>query len=493
MGQAPLRRLTRTQIQHTIRDALGVTADVSVLAGDEKVGPFDSNVVAPVSQTNVEQYRVLAETVAEDLQGSFSSLVDCDVAAEDLDCLGELVEERGRLLFRRSLTDEEVELYVQLGQGHGVDFEDGSRIVTQALLQSPHFLYQVELGVSGQADELGRIPLTGPELATRLAFLLWDSGPDGALLDTAEAGGLDTVDGLSDAAESMILDPRARRGIGAFHQQWLGIDHLEQTVKDPEVYPLWSEEMSEAAMDETSRFTYAVVFNDGTLDTLLTSDESYIEGPLFELYGVQEPPNHQAGNPVAVNRSGILGHASFLASHSLPNQSGPVQRGAVVLEDFFCQELPPPPPDVDATPPTPQPGATTRELFAAHTEDPACAGCHVRIDGIGFGLEGYDGIGAFRTMEEGKPVDESGELVGTDVDGEFVGLDELAQRLGESEDVQDCFVRQWFRYTHGRGESEDDSCSVEAMAMGFEQTDGNIRSLILSAVQTESFRYLKGE
>ena len=150
---------------------------------------------------------------------------------------------------------------------------------------------------------------------------------------------------------------------------------------------------------------------------------------------------------------------------------------------------PPPPPDANVEPPMPDPDSTTRELFEQHTADPTCAACHYLIDGIGLGMENYDGIGAFRTTENGKPVDASGELVATDVDGEFNGGVELAHRLAESDDLRRCVSRQWFRFALGRYESDADQCSLDSLYATFEQSDYDVRELLVQLVQTDAFRY----
>jgi len=160
----------------------------------------------------------------------------------------------------------------------------------------------------------------------------------------------------------------------------------------------------------------------------------------------------------------------------------------LVRQNFLCQPLPPVPDDVDNVAPDPSPDATTRERFAEHTADVACSGCHYLIDGLGFGFEHYDPVGAWRTTDSGLPVDASGEIVGTtEIDGEFVGAVELAERLATSSEVRACVAQQWFNFALGRVPSAGDSCSTEALYERFAASGFNVRELVLALVETRAF------
>ena len=488
VAPTPLRRLTRQQYANAIRDVLGVSIDVSELGADEKAGAFDSNATAAVSSNTVELYRTLAESVAPRALQDNPSIFACEAQAES--CWGEFLDQTGRRLFRRPLTDDERGRYLELAAGTG-DAAHGLRLIVQAMLQSPAFLYHLEFGVSNGSGDL--VPLTGDELASRLSFFLWNSVPDDALLDAAVAGELDTTAVLVEHAERMLDDPRARESIGAFHVQWLGLDHLEDAFKDPAVYPEFSDDLADAMVDETRRFaSLTVLQGDGRLETLLTASHSYLTEPLFELYGVEQPASFVPGMPVDLDpseRAGLITQAAFLTEHALTNQSGPIQRGVEIRNQFFCDPPPPPPPDANVEPPAPDPNSTTREIFEQHTSEPACAGCHVLIDGIGLGMENYDGVGRHRSLENGQPVDASGELLSTDVDGAFDGGVELAHRLAQSEQVRECVARQWFRFAFGRLEGDGDVCSLETLHDAFAASDYDVRALLVELVRTDAFRF----
>jgi hypothetical protein len=166
----------------------------------------------------------------------------------------------------------------------------------------------------------------------------------------------------------------------------------------------------------------------------------------------------------------------------------------MIRKSLLCQDLPDPPPDVDSTPPDPDGKLTTRERFDEHRESGVCARCHNMIDPIGFGLEHYDAFGRFRALEAGKPVDASGKIVGTtDIDGDFIGAVELAQKLAGSRQVRACYVRQWFRYSLGRHETEDDACTLRALESHFEESGRDVRALLLALPTTDAFRLRRAE
>jgi hypothetical protein len=190
-------------------------------------------------------------------------------------------------------------------------------------------------------------------------------------------------------------------------------------------------------------------------------------------------------------RTGVLTQASVLAAHAHANQTSPVKRGLFVLTNILCSQISPPPPDVDTTPPNPDPNATTRERFAQHTANVVCASCHRRMDPIGFGFEGYDATGKFRSTENGKPLDVSGSVTGTDVDGPFTGALELVQRLQGSAQVKSCVSQLWLEYVLQRVPVSEDACSLEQAQNGFAASGYNLRDLISSVIKSDAFRYVR--
>ncbi|MBX7077811.1 MAG: DUF1592 domain-containing protein [Nannocystaceae bacterium] len=501
VGVTELRRLTQAEYRNTVRDLLGYEGDAAdTFSADERVGPFTSNVGAPVSEIQVEQYMSAAESIGEWAAGQLPSLLPCDPAAlgED-ECANAFIADFAPRAYRRPLQPDELAALQQVyteGKASG-GFEVGVRLVIQGVLQSPWFLYHMEFGSAGVNDG-AVIALDDHELASRLSYFLWNTMPDGPLFDAADAGELATEDGLAAQVDRMLADPRARGAIATFHLQWFGVDEVEGVEKNADAFPSYSPALAAAMREETAAFaTHVVLDDDGLLASLLTAEYTLSDDPdLLALYGATLPPGHVAGEPVplpAGQRAGLLTQASVMTRHAHVNQTSPVHRGKLVRENLLCQPLPPPPPDVDNTPPSPDPDATTRERFEQHRADPSCAGCHSLIDPIGFTFEHYDGIGAWRDVEAGAPVDASGELTETDVDGPVDGAVEMAGQLAQSTIVQQCVARQWFRFAFGRFETDEDTCTNDALDTAFTEANGDVRVLIRQLVLSNAFRYRRAE
>jgi hypothetical protein len=492
VGPTPLQRLTREQYQRSVRDLLGLAeVDVSALAEDEKAGPFASNSSAQPSELVIEQYLTTAEQNAKAAETTLLARIDCDWAASEAACATQFIATFGRRVYRRPLESAELHAYAALHASYADLGRDAAlRVVAQTMLGSPHFLYHVELAPPAAGKPTAA--LDDYELAARLSFFLTGSTPDDALLDAAQNGELRDDADLRGHALRLLNDARASRSFESFHVQWLDLAKLSALDKDPEVYPAFDATLAQAMRDETVRFVEHVMRKDtARLETLLTAPYSLIDGPLFALYGVAEPAAHKVSTPVQLDptqRAGLLTQAGFLAVHGHVNQSAPVQRGKVILENLLCQSLSSPPPDVNVTPPDPSPDATTRERFEQHRSDPRCSGCHLPIDGIGMGFENYDGIGAFRSREGAREVDAHGALLGTDIDGKFDGAVDLAHRLAGSAAVHDCVATQWLRFALGRLESTRDACTLEALRSDFRASRGDLRQLLVEIAVSPAFR-----
>jgi hypothetical protein len=494
VGVAPLRRLTRTQYNNTVRDLLGLDTNPGTdFSIDEKVGPFFSNATAPISDLQAEQYLNAAESLADQaVTSKLTTLLPCDPATTDpAACGAKFVDTFGLRAYRRPLLAAERTTMVTLFESGRTDdsFNEGVRRVIQATLQSPQFLYRFELGAQ-PAGSKEIITLDQYILAERMSYYLWDSMPDAELFRAAGAGELSSPATLRTQATRLIGDARAAATIASFHRQWLGLDQLPSLEKDATAYPTYTPALRDAMDAETAHFTdYVIRAGDGRLETLLTAPFSFVSGPLATLYGVKAGSDPtKPTNLDATQRGGLLTQPSVLAVMSHADQSAPIRRGKLVREQFFCQTLSPPPPGVDLTPPMPVPGVSTRERFQKHRTEAVCAACHGLIDPLGFGFENYDGVGAYRAMDGGKAVDASGEVTGTDVDGTFNGVLELSKKLASSPTVRDCVAQKWFNFGFGRTAGPDDACSLAAVSQAFNKSN-NIRDLLVELVATDAFRY----
>jgi hypothetical protein len=493
VGPAPLRRLTHVEYDNAVTALLGdTTHPATTFAEDTEVGLFDNTAEAQtVPVLLADQYLTAAEALARAVD--VKALLGCDPgAAMGSACLRNFVTSFGRRAYRRPLETAEVERYVAIytKTASASDAQTGVRAFVTAILSAPSFLFKPEFG--GVASTIaGAKRAGGFEIATRLASLLWASIPDEALLDAAEGGLLATPDQVAGQARRMMADPQSAAALRAFYGQWLGLPLLDAATKDPLAYPQWDETLRGAMRDETEHFIdYVLWQDDARLSTLLTASYSFLNGALAKLYGVKpvgDPDTYTRTTLDPAQRSGVLTQASLMTAFGSPASSSPIKRGKLVRVRMLCQDLPDPPANVPP-PPEPKQGVSTRERFAMHTNNPACIGCHNLIDGLGFGLEHYDGVGTYRTIDQGVPVDASGNINSTvDIDGAYTGGPELAQRLASSQQVSDCVPKQWMRYALARREQASDACSLEALQGAFATSGGDLRELMVALTRTDAF------
>jgi hypothetical protein len=503
--RTPLRRLTRTEYTNSVRDLLDVDVSAtSDLPADEVTNSFDNNAtVLTVSSLHAEKYVLVSEALAKLAVQKLSALTaGCDSAAKGEDaCALAFAKSFGRRAFRRPTTaEDERQLLAAYSAGRsGGSYAEGIEVMLRAALQSPNFLYRLELTPAADASAQ-RVPLSQFELASRLSYLVWGSGPDDALLDAAAKGDLATKEQVAAKARTLLAAPKARAAIGGFFEQWAGTRRLSITTKNSTQFPSFSSELRDAMAKELPAFINDVLWNgDGQLSTLLTAKVAFVSGPLAQLYGVDAPPATAGGNPVKVNlpanqqRAGLLTQAGFLSVQGHPDQTSPVLRGKFVRAMLLCQPPPPPPNDVDISLPTVDDGATARLRFAAHESAGAsCAGCHKLMDPIGLTFEHFDAIGKYREQDNGQALDVSGEVLGAEeasLSGAFNGPAELAAKLASSELVRACVTTQWFRFAAGRTEANGDACSLATMKRAFEAANGDILDLIVATTQTDAFWY----
>jgi hypothetical protein len=490
-GLSPLRRLTRGEYDRTVHDLLGDGRGLARAFPQEEIehGFDNSAELRSVSDVLSEGYVAAAEQLSVAAVTRLDTLVGCDPArAGEPACLDKLLDGFGERAWRRPLAPEEREhLKKVFSDSRTTGFSDGAQAVIEVMLLSPQFLYRVELGVAVAGADYAR--LSHFEMASRLSYTLWGTMPDEALFAAAEARHLGTRAEIAAQARRMLDDPRAADMVTGFAGQWLQLAKLADSEKDVTVYKSYKPELLTLFQQETESFVQNVWKSDARLSTLLTAPYTFVNGPLAQFYGITGITGDafQKVPAEAGHRAGLLTQASLLAANAAPDQSSPVHRGVFVREQLFCNDLPPPPPEVNANPPALDPRQTTAERFAAHRADPKCAGCHELIDPIGLGFESFDGIGLWRTTEGSKPVDTHGNILGTDVAGPFNGALELSDKLARSQDVSSCMVTHWFRFGNGRDVSTDDACTVETLTGAFQ--GGSMRDLLLALVQSDAFMF----
>jgi len=499
VARTPLRRLTRFEYANTVKHLLNVSTDFTRdIPVDEVTDGFSNNAgVLTVSPLHAEKYVLAAEAAAKEAVANLASLAPCDATAKGEEtCAREFARSFGRRAFRRPTTPEDEQLLMgayNVGRTGG-SYAEGLEVLIRAALQSPHFLYRLELAAPADTTT-ALVPVSPFEIATRLSYLVWASGPDDALLDAAASGELSTKEQVAARARTMLADPKARAAVADFYAQWLGTNRLEVTNKNTALFPAYTPAVREAMGRELPAFVEDVLWaGDRKLDTLLTSPVSFVTGPLAELYGLQGSVGdgpQRVTLPAAQGRSGILTQAAFLSVQAHPDQTSPVLRGKFVRTKLLCQPPPPPPPDADISPPEIDQGGTARERFSAHlTAGNTCNGCHVLMDPIGLVFEHFDAVGSYRATDAGRPIDASGEIAGATepvLIGTFTGVRELGKKLAASDQVRDCVATQWFRFASGRSEEPADACSLATMQEAFASSEGDLVTLIVSTTQTDAF------
>lgn len=532
---APLTRMTAEQYQNTVRD-LFAPVDVGRVLFPVELrgrGGFENNVTLnTATPALVETYQRAATQVAQQAVAQIDTLLPCDRNTET--CGRDWLVGLAERAWRRPLTDIErdtlVADYEAWKSQYGLD--TAMELSIQLLLQSPDFLYFPRFGDDAPSPGDNAIPLTDWELASRLSYFLWNSMPDAELMDLAREGRLRQRQVLADQAFRMLADGRAVDMVVSFHRQNWDFDDVGANPIDLDFYAPVFEARGMVEEDDKSDYYYLeyspqvrfesdvfvaqhVFHGDARLRTLLTSNQAWVTPAVAEIAYQQSVDENlepvlwaayvpQEGNdewglyagdyfPITLDptqRAGLFTMAGFLIAKAGPQQPAPVRRGVTILDRLMCTEPPPPPGDVPPLEQTEgQDPKTNRDKYAIHSESEACAGCHRSIDGIGLTFENYDSMGRWRDTDNGHPVDATGELLGTDQDGNVTNAVELMQRLGRSRAIHDCYVEQWFRYAFGRNETTEDAPTLEALQEGFWGSEGNILQLVVNLAGSYSFRH----
>ena len=496
-GPMPLLRLNRREYNNTVRDLLGVqTSPADAFPLDLDAQGFTFHRYGIVSTLDASRLQEAAETLAQG--ANVATLAPCAATATGTavdTCVKTFITTFGAKAYRRPVLQAEVDRLMALYQSGKtmltLDATGSIRLVIEAMLQSSPFLYHWELGPSPATLE-GTVVKLGPyEVASRLSYFIWRSMPDQALFDAAAQNKLAADTDIETQARRMMADPKAKDTINDFFLEWLALEQVPDRPKDTAIYPQWNDALKAAMVAETTAFVSNVVFTgDAKLDTILTAKYSFVNQPLAQLYGVTGVTGTTTQQKMLdpTQRSGILTQAGFLTLTGASDGSNPVKRGRKVYEQFLCQKLPPPPNNVPPPKP-PTPGLTTRQRFMEHDQQACAQGCHNLMDPIGYGFEHYDGLGAWRTTDQGLPVDSSGSI---DIDGAkktFADAVELSNILATSSEVRGCMVMQIMRFAFLRDNTMDDQASLNNAYTTFSNATYSLKELLVGVSKTRTFRY----
>jgi hypothetical protein len=493
-----IRRLLASEYVASLELLLGAEAAAAAAPPDDiSQGGFDAVGAATISLAAeaIELYERSAAAVAEatvEHPQTLGQSVPCVVDGPfDDACYEQVAITFGRLAYRRPLESTEVDRVATIAADARVwangDFATGLRYELMAVLQSPYFLHVVEVGEDDPDSDYR--PLTDYELATRMSFVILGRTPDAELLALAEDGQLETADQVRAVAEDLVERPEARVGMARFFDEFLRLRELPTTAKNAELYPAFSPELGEAMRQETQLLVRDIVWErDVDFRELLTADYTYVDRSLAALYGVEftnmDNSFERVSWPTEHGRAGYLSQASFLTHQSGPLRTSPTKRGRFVQTSLLCTNVAPPPEGVPDLP-EPMEGETLRERLERHMEAPECAGCHAIMDPIGFAFEPYDAIGAWRTEDNGSPIDPAAEIEGL---GAWNDAAELGERLAQDERLIGCMVRNIIRGRLGAEPKSDHRPGLSELEQQFVADELRIKRLLVEMVASDLFR-----
>ncbi len=507
-GVAPkvvLRRLTHSQYDNTVRDLLKDTTNpASHFPPEDYVNGFKNQYQAlSVSPLLTEAYSLAAEKLAWNAfrRGDSRGLIPCRPSSEAdaAGCRSKFIEAFGRQAFRRPLERQELLRYDGIFRT-GKTFLRGAQAVIEAMLQSPNFVFWL--------DQTPNPKWKPYATAARLAYFVWNTTPDEALLDSAASGELHSPDSLERVMRRMLDSPKAHDGVGEFVAQWLRFDRVMASTRERRLHPLFNQDLARAMTEESRRFLSDLIWNDRNFMQAFTADYSFINSDLAAVYKVSPPARDfdRVQFPADAERAGVLGHASFLTLTSNPGDTAPTGRGLFIREQFLCQHVPPPPPGVDTNLPPVEESrpVTNRERLASHTTNQMCVGCHNLIDPVGFGFEKFDAIGMRREKHKllffpsgtsvaarrAKPkeveleIDTQGWVAGL-ANPQFTSPRELGELLARTEQCQECVVKQVFRYMAGRMDTPADRPLLGRALEAFRNSGFRFKELMVLLAKRE--------
>jgi hypothetical protein len=465
------RRLTRAELSNTLEDAFGVTVEAKALPQDSDVGGFSGNRGQALAVSEVE---ILFEAMMDvSRRGAGAVAKDLGCALSEGSCVDRFLDRWGRRLFRRTLSGEERDRLRAFVNATVTKWgpSEALPLVLAGMLTAPQFLHVIE---GGRVQGGVRIA-TPEELVTRWALALFQSAPTPALLEAAARGETETPEGRAAILRAMLRDPKAKRGIGQFHIEWIEVDALEGD-KDAKLFPMWNDAVADRAKDEVRALASDVLAGGAGFAELMTSRKAVVDQSLGGLYGATVPQGSRLA-PVVLGpeRAGILSRAAFLALDV--HGAEVVTRGYVVRVNMLCDDLPPPPADVDQTIPD-------------RVANPTCSPCHRLMDSIGFGFEAYDGIGRYQPISKpsGASVVHPGGIDASDpVVGTFEGLPALGARLAASPRAQHCYMTTLLRYSLRTGSEPWQGCAAAKALEGLPE-NASLESMIVALLAGDTYR-----
>ena len=410
-------------------------------------------------------------------------------AAEERPCAASIVRRLATQAFRATIADADLDglmTFYDEGRKTG-DFEYGVASALEAILASPDFLFRLERAPEGT----GKPYITDVELASRLSYFIWASGPDAELLKAANARQLSTPATLEKQVRRMLAEPRSEALATRFASQWLRLHDVNGMLPDAILYPYYDRTLGDAFIRESELFFDSLVREDRSVLDLLTAAYTFVNERVARHYGIPNIVGHEFRRVTVPDyRRGILGHGSVLVLTSVADRTSPVMRGKWIMEVLLGSPPPPPPPNVPALEDTKVVEAgkllTVRERMEEHRKNPACTSCHRVIDPLGLTLENFDVTGKWRIKDSGFPIDSDGELYdGTPMAGP-AGL--RAALLKHKAAFLTSFTEALMTYALGRRVEASDMPTVRRIVRSAAAQDYRMSAFILGVVNSAPFR-----
>jgi hypothetical protein len=492
-GGPKLRVLTQTEYRNAIADLLGAISTELKLPADTFTAGYSSigGSLVSINAPAVELYETASRAAVAEVfadAARWQALVGCQPQADLSDaCVVTFIKSFGKRAYRRELAEVEVQQWLGVGKETAqlaASAGPGLAAIVSGLLQSPYFLYRVEIN---QLDTTsGRLKYDGLSMATRLSFLLTGRPPSDALLTAAAQGQLDTVEGVKTAATPLLDHPGAPEAMALFFNEYAQTRLVTVVEKSEAMFPSWNPALANSMLQATQLFIKNVVLAPGAdVRTLFDSDQTFVDANLAPIYGVAAPASGFMQLTLApeTTRAGIFGQAAVLAGHSQADHNSPTRRGVFISDAFLCVTPDPPPPGVIAVL-APDPTKTTRQELDAHRTSKSCASCHALFDPLGFGLEHFDSIGQYRATEDGLTIDATGELDGVP----YNGAREMGTVFRGNARALNCMVGNFYRSSTGRVDAEPDALLVETLTQTLASKNYVWRDLVAEFVVSDAFR-----
>jgi hypothetical protein len=409
--------------------------------------------------------------------------------AAEAACARRILSRLAKQAWRHPVSDADIAPLMDLyaGARETADFERGIETAIEGLLVSPGFLFLREVDPPGAPGAVH--PVSDMEFASRLALFLWSSLPDDELITLAAKGRLRKPAVLKEQVTRMLADPRSQALTTNFAGQWLYLRNLELIRPDVYLFPDFNIRLRHAMKQETELFFSSIVRENRSLLQFIDADFTFLNEPLAAHYGitgVKGPAFRRVSLDGSSQRGGLLGQASILTVTSYANHTSVVKRGQWILTNLLSAPPPAPPPNVPALKAEVNGRQLSpREQLEMHRADPACASCHEKMDPLGYALENFDAVGAWRNQDSGRPIDVTAQLAdGTPVNG-VAGLRKVLLQRRDS--FTRAFTERLLTYALGRGVEPQDMPTVRAIARRAAADDYHIHSVIMGIIESQPF------